>query len=238
MGTSGTESEFDRRRVPPYVSYRAFRSCVGRLRHGELPDRIGREALGSRLSPSVRTQVMTALRFFGLVDELDGPTDRLRAMLATYQTPEWRPSLANLVADAYGTLLTDVTPPAATAAFAAALAERYRTKTEVARKCATFFVHAARDAGIEVVDGGGRRGTRRAKVARPTAPAPGTAGTNGTPARHATAYETLLELLDPARMDEREQTAVWTLIRYLKRTQPTGRRMNGPSPATRAPRQP
>jgi hypothetical protein len=215
------EPEADRRRVPPYVSYRAFRACVGRLRHGELPDRIGHAALGSRLSPSVRTQVMTALRFLGLVDELDGPTDRLRAMLASYQTPAWRPSLADLVTDAYGALLADVTPPAPPTAFAAALAERYRTKQDVARKCAAFFVHAARDAGIDVVSGAPRRGARRPKPGRTLVPAPAANGNGGRHGRTAS-YDALLELLDPARMDEREQTAVWTLIRYLKRTR-TGR---------------
>jgi hypothetical protein len=219
------ESEHDRRRVPPYVSYRAFRACVGRLRNADLPERIRRETLGPRLSPSVRTQAMTALRFLGLIDELDGPTERLREVLAAFQTPGWRASLTHLLTDAYGALLTDVPSSASTAALASAFAERYRTKSDVARKCTAFFVHAARDAGLDVVDGNGTSSShgRRARPARPLAASAAAAPRNGDGRRGAN-YELLLELLDPARMDEREQTAVWTLIRYVKRTQSGARR--------------
>ena len=64
------------KRLPPYVSYRTFQAFVDGLQQ-VIPARIDRSYWGERSSGSTGTQLMSALRFLGLIDVNDTPTNRL-----------------------------------------------------------------------------------------------------------------------------------------------------------------
>ena len=68
-----------KRTLPPYVSYRTFRNFIDGLQMG-IPARIDRSYWGDRYSGSSGTQLMTALRFLGLIDSHGTPTTRLRQL--------------------------------------------------------------------------------------------------------------------------------------------------------------
>jgi hypothetical protein len=110
--------------------------------------------------------------------------------------------------------------------------ERYTNKDDVAKKCVRFFVHAVKDAGIElsprIVNATRERRkptTARAKKRIENGDSEGN-GDNGKKDNHKpyvssgekTNYQMLIDILSPD-MEEAEQDAVWTLIRYLKKAE-------------------
>ena len=68
--------------LPPYVSYRTFQNFIDVLQLG-MPSRIDRSYWGERYSGSTGTQLMTALRFLGLVDSNGIPMTRLKQLVST-----------------------------------------------------------------------------------------------------------------------------------------------------------
>ncbi len=84
----------EKKRLPPYVSYRTFRNFLDGLQVGGMPARIDRSYWGDRLSGTTGTQLISALRFLNLVDASGLPTNRLKMLVAARgpQRNEKRPS--------------------------------------------------------------------------------------------------------------------------------------------------
>ncbi len=70
-----------RKSLPPYVSYRTFRNFVDGLQLG-IPSVIDRSYWGERFSGSNGTQLVTALRFLGLIDSNGTPLTRLTQLVS------------------------------------------------------------------------------------------------------------------------------------------------------------
>jgi hypothetical protein len=96
---------------------------------------------------------------------------------------------------------------------------------DTARKAMVFFLGTARDSGIvlssfiKVREVNRPVGTGRRRVStngRAVDTHPGAPAVTST-APEKTVFETLIGILDPERMDETEQAAVWTLMKYLKK---------------------
>ena len=64
--------------TPPYTSYRTFKTFIEDLHEHGVPSRIDRSVL-TRFSGVVGTQLMHALRFLGLIEDDGRPTERLKA---------------------------------------------------------------------------------------------------------------------------------------------------------------
>jgi hypothetical protein len=95
---------------------------------------------------------------------------------------------------------------------------------ETIKKCRSFLLAMAKEAGINVSDflkrtyrrthtvnkpkSGGKK-----KILQPPSESPGQVSNN----TDMTYENLLLEILDPTTMDEEEQKAVWTLLLYLKK---------------------
>ncbi len=137
-----------RKRLPPYISYRTFYNFVERLQQG-VPARIDRSYWGETLSGSNGTQLMSALRFLGLIDASSTPSSQLRQLVL-----------------ARGALRTEVLRELTSGAFAFLLQGSFDSRTatyaqleevfhntfeltdSVSRKCVKFFVALASDAQI------------------------------------------------------------------------------------------
>ena len=76
-----------RKRLPPYVSYRTFQNFIDGLQQEGIPARIDRSYWSDRLSGSTGIQLMSALRFLGLIDADGTPTNRLRLLASTRGIP-------------------------------------------------------------------------------------------------------------------------------------------------------
>ena len=137
-----------RKRLPPYISYRTFHNFLEELQQG-VPSRIDRSYWGERMSGSTGTQLVTALRFLGLIDGNEAPTDRLRklAMLKGNSKTEY---LRQITTDSFGFLSGVDLQQATYAQLEEAFRNAFQLTGDVSRKCIKFYVAIATDAGFSL----------------------------------------------------------------------------------------
>lgn len=212
--------------IPPYIPFQTFLTFLKQLKVDGLPPQIDKSVL-SKFSGGTQGQLKVALKTMGLMDE-NKPTDELAALVKAYETPEFAPLLLKLLHRTYPYVfkldLMEATPMMFADAFKATGA-----KEDVSRKCRTFFLHAAKAAGVPL---GNRlltgtvprapRGTTR-KRAKANKGSGDNAG-NGEPPKPAAdvisnkAMEyKLVDLMKDDDIGDDEREAIWTLIQYLTR---------------------
>lgn len=218
-------------KTPPYMSFRIMSNFIDWMREVGVPTLIDRSFWGQRLSGSSGTYLVSALRFLDLLDPEDRPTNALeeivadkekgKALLRERLLAAYRPALQGLTLEraSFGELQTS-------------FEKEFGLKADTLRKAVTFFVHGAEHAQIPlskfitdkartVRTSEPRKPPRRAKQARTAEDADDAADVpapNGSPSQSVKSpAEMLLDLLDPESMDENEQMAVWTLIKYIKK---------------------
>ncbi len=141
-------SEKSRKSLPPYVSYRTFRNFLDGLQLG-IPPRIDRSYWGEMFSGSNGTQLMTALRFLGLIDNDGIPMTRL-IQLVPAKGSQRSDILKQISYGAFDFLMDrSLDPQVATyAQLEKAFYNAYNVTGDVARKCIKFFIELESDAGV------------------------------------------------------------------------------------------
>jgi hypothetical protein len=232
--------------APPYIAFQTLKTFVGNLKPHKLPNRIDRSLLGN-FSGGVQGQLITALRFLGLIDAKGYPqAEKLEPLVQAFGTDQWSAELERLLRDSFAPMFDIDLAAASPAQFNEHWRGSFEGGEQVQRKAITFFLNAARETDIEISPhilrdrkprSGGAPGRRRAvrqrfpaaavpeptiaSASEPTTAAPRPNAT-GTLPRAPNAYE-LLAVFDPNDMSETEQAAVWTLIQYLKRKETAAR---------------
>jgi Family of unknown function (DUF5343) len=209
-------------KTPPYTSYRTFRTFIEDLREQGVPSRIDRSVL-TRFSGVVGTQLLHALKFLGLIQEEGRPTVVLVDLVNAYGAADWPDRLLELIRQNYAPMFAIDLETATPSHFNEAFRKAFPAADAVVQKCVTFFLYAASDAGIKisarVLKG---RKPRSAPPRKRLAPP---AAETREPARPEPAAprseakkpsELLLAHLDPSVMDDDQQAAVWTLMKYFK----------------------
>jgi hypothetical protein len=215
--------------TPPYTSYRTFKTFIEDLHEHGVPSRIDRSVL-TRFSGIVGTQLMHALRFLGLIEDDGRPTPRLKELMKAHGAGHWAEKFLELLRQEYAPMFAIDLETATPSHFNEAFRRAFPAADAVVQKCVTFFLYAANDAGVKVsgrvLKGRKPRSlTPRRKPARPAlahspikdleaAPPlsqpPLPLGDSRKPS------EILLAHLDPNEMDDEQQAAVWTLMKYFK----------------------
>lgn len=136
---------------PPYTSYRSFVSLIDELRgHDVLPGVIDRSYLSKR-SGSEQSALISTMKWFGLISESGAPTDLLREYLKL--SPEDSPQLFNkMVMDSYPDITDGIfsLDSATTAMLADQFRQSYDLGGNTLGKSISFFLAAAKEAGIKV----------------------------------------------------------------------------------------
>jgi Family of unknown function (DUF5343) len=218
--------------TPPYTSYRTFKTFIEDLHQHGVPSRIDRSVL-TRFSGIVGTQLMHALRFLGLIEDDGRPTERLKALVKAHGTGHWPETLLETLGDEYAPMFAIDLETATPSHFNEAFRRAFPAADAVVQKCVTFFLYAANDAGVKI-SGRVLKGrkprllTPRRKAARPAfAHSPMKEFEAPSQLREAVPpslplpegrkpSELLLTHLDPNEMDDAQQAAVWTLLKYFK----------------------
>jgi hypothetical protein len=213
-------------RTPPYTSYRTFRTFIEDLREHGVPSRVDRSVL-TRFSGVVGAQLTHALRFLGLIDDEGRPTDLLRELLKAEDEGRWPEALLVLIRREYAPIFAIDLESATPSHFNEAFRRAFPAADAVVQKCVTFFLYAASDAGVRV-SGRVLKGRKPRSLAprsrrpvppsqpRPPDAAPAGPQPDGSRAEERKPSEILLLHLDPKEMDEEQQAAVWTLMKYFK----------------------
>jgi len=184
----------------------------------------------TRFSGVVGTQLTHALRFLGLIDDDGRPAERLKALVKVHGTGSWSEKLLELLGHEYAPMFAIDLETATPSHFNEAFRRAFPAADAVVQKCVTFFLYAANDAGVKisgrVLKGRKPRSlTPHRKPAKPASarspikefeagppqPQPVTSRAEGK-----TPSEMLLTHLDPNEMDDEQQAAVWTLLKYFK----------------------
>ena len=214
--------------APPYTSYRTFKTFIEDLHEHGVPSRIDRSVL-TRFSGVVGTQLMHALRFLGLIEDDGRPTERLKALVKAHESREWPQQFLELLRHEYAPMFAIDLESATPSHFNEAFRKAFPAADAVVQKCVTFFLYAANDAGVKI-------SSRVLKGRKPRSPTP-----RRKPTKPAFAHppirefetapspqpplpliegkkpsEILLTHLDPNEMDDDQQAAVWTLLKYFK----------------------
>jgi len=133
----------ERNTPAPYLPFLTFQSALAALEHG-IPKMLDRTIWPSQ-SGLVQSQILMAFRFLGLVDDRDRPTDVLRELV---EEKDNRAGLiTKLLNESYTALidhdLTKMTPKMVDDEM-----ERYHVTGETKRKAVSFFLRAAKFAGM------------------------------------------------------------------------------------------
>ena len=216
-------------RTPPYISFATLLTFLKALKTDGVPPQIDKSVL-AKLSGGVQGQMKLALRSLGLM-EGDKPTEHMQSLVDAYETPAFEGVLMERLKATYPYVfaldLLTATPTMFGDAFKVTGA-----REDVLRKCRTFFLHAAKAAGVPLgtriatgsvprsPSNGARKKPKSAKpkdadqeqegVARHNPPA------TGQISDKALEYK-LVDLLKEPDLGDDERPAIWTLIQYLAR---------------------
>jgi hypothetical protein len=138
----------NKKRSPPYVSYRSFLTLLEELQRG-LPARIDRSYWGDKFSGSTGTQLVSAFRFLNLVDAGGLPTHNLKELAVARGAS--RTEILKRISQESFSFLNDESFESETATYAQleeVFNDVYQVDRDVARKCIKFFIEIATDAGI------------------------------------------------------------------------------------------
>jgi hypothetical protein len=211
--------------TPPYVAFATFKTLLKNFQEHGIPGRIDRSVFPS-FSGSVAGQLIPGLRFLGLIDSNNRPTETLKTLVATYGTPEWQEEFRVAAKDAYSELNHIDLETASPSQFDEAFNKAYPGAENVVRKCKTFYLAACTEAQIRISpyimrnkkprSGPAKKRTQKpSSLSLPITPTPTQQHQSPQPMAQPLVQQ-LVAILDPQKMDEAQMEAVWTLVKYLR----------------------
>src|SRR5437763_7070249 len=169
----------------PYTSFATFKNFLVGLRAGGGAPIVIDNSVYGQMGGGVRSQLKAALRVLGLIDEENKPTAAMhKGVEATQDAAAWSGFVMELLKKHYAPImshpLNNSTPAALRKEFEAA----FSGTGDVITKMVTFFIHAAREAGVALSPrlterqrgGGAQRGAGRRRRAENAAAAAAAAG--------------------------------------------------------------
>jgi len=141
----------EKKQPAPYISWKTFTAFIAGI-HGKVPAQVDASILRN-MSGTARSQLLSTLKFLGLVDP-DGITqDTLKKIADCYNTDRWKPMLAEFLGNSYRRIVGDLDLASATPAM---LRERFRNNGGVdggtIDSALRFYLSALRDAGVQFSD--------------------------------------------------------------------------------------
>lgn len=216
---------------PPYVGYGSFQSFIVGLKGSPLPDRIDRSVFGN-MSGGLAYGLLSALKFLNLINVNGAPTTLL-IKLAEAEGEEAKEALRQTLKGAYpglfdGTVKLD---RATSSQLDDHLRKAFGITGSTVDKAASFVLAAAAAADVAISNqlkarkpigsaNGGQRKLRLKKTAvakDDQRDAEETHVKEQAQVAYQDPVQVLVNIIDMSAMDDEEQQAVWTLIRFLKR---------------------
>lgn len=221
--------------APPYIAFSTLKTLTSNLKAHGIPPRIDKSIM-SNFSGAVAAQLMTALRFLGLINPDETPTPLLKSLVEAFDTPQWPAQLQAVLKHAYPAIFKIDLATASPKLLYETFESAYAGGGETVRKTVTFFLNAAADAQVQISpyimkNKKPRSGTGKRRNGRTTPRAPMRArgrqdaeaqdGPDFMPPQRLerSPYEVLMhDIYDPKTMKpgSDEERAVFTLARYLK----------------------
>ena len=209
--------------TPPYLPYKTLANTLAGWSVG-IPGRIDRSLFRS-FSGAMQSWLISTLKYFHLIDGAGSPTSRLERLVAS-EGPERQKVFAEMVKQGYQFVFANNLD--LSKATAGQIQDRFKDtglQGDTIRKATALFMALAKEAGMPLSPylklPRQRRGNGVAKtVPRRKAdesPVPPVTPSSPVDQPSKTPVQMLIDMLNIEGMDDAEQQAVWTLIRYLKK---------------------
>ncbi len=150
--STSAPSPDDRPVVPPAsIPFRAFKAALVNLKaRGAPPERVDRSVWTNQLFGQDLHGMIHACRFLGLIDDQSRTTESCRALLVSVDTDAWPAELRRILEASYRPLLESSMSSLTAGGLLQMFRRTYRTPNELTRKCCSFFVHAGREAALDM----------------------------------------------------------------------------------------
>lgn len=157
----------DQKFKPPYLSFQTFLGFVDELAAKPLPPQIDRSMLGGK-SGTDQMNLLGAFKAFGLVDAAQGVRPELQKLVAA-DGPERKRFLGAMLRHYYPLQFNVSEQNGTERQLLSSFEEAFGVTGDTRRKAATFFLHAARFAGMNLSPHfpSTRSGSGRAAAAKP-----------------------------------------------------------------------
>jgi hypothetical protein len=93
--------------TPPYLPYRTFTGFLDDLKETAVPQRVDNSVM-NKLSGSLKTQMRSALKFLGLIDDAGTALPPFHSLVLARGTTEWQDTWTQYFFDAYSDLIGDL----------------------------------------------------------------------------------------------------------------------------------
>jgi hypothetical protein len=135
--------------TPPYVAYPSFRSFIKGLAETHVPDRIDKTVM-TKYSGSTQYALLPALQWLGLIDDFGTPQSVMHEITST-DDEEYKTTLLKIIKDKYSFLFNGEFDLAkASSGQVIEAFKRQDISGSTITKCMSFFLVAAKEAGIAV----------------------------------------------------------------------------------------
>lgn len=134
--------------TPPYLPYKTFTAFLDELKETAVPHQIDPSVM-PRFSGTMRTQMRTALRFLGLIEDDGRVNPKMRALVEARNTEQWKEVFSETFLSAYGDILDGLDMKGGTLH---QLKERFRAtgvEGSVLIKAVRFFLSAIEETGTK-----------------------------------------------------------------------------------------
>jgi hypothetical protein len=216
---------------PPYISYKTFKNFLDSFESSEqIPSHIDRSVLPTSMSGGNQVGVIATLRFFNLISENGAPHADFYEYVDAQEEGKKR-VLRRILSEGYSFLMNGLDIERATTKQVIDKFKEVGVSGDTVRKAIVFFLFAAKDAELKIsshikpymgsrinkgVKQRGRTTSRGDDDSQEDFEDNADESRVEKPQPDKTPYQVLIDILSPD-MEEDEQQAVWTLIRYLKR---------------------
>jgi len=117
---------------------------------GAIPVKFDRSIWTNKLYSTNLRELLEAFRFLGLMDSDSAPTPEFAKLLSAYDTPLWHAELRHMLERSFQPLLTSDISALTAGGLLKIVRTIYGTEGENTRRCGNFFIHAAREAAMDM----------------------------------------------------------------------------------------
>lgn len=136
---------------PPSIPFRSFKVALSTLKErGAIPDQLDRSVWTNKLFGTNLHDTIEAYRFLGLIDQASEPTPAFASLIDALDGDSWSAELRRVLERSYQPLLACSISALTAGGLLRTFRTIYRTPGETTRKCCNFFVHAAREAALDI----------------------------------------------------------------------------------------
>jgi hypothetical protein len=136
---------------PPSLPFRSLKIALSVFKDQPgLPKRFDRNAWSNKLYSMNPRETLESCRFLGLIDDASAPTPAFKALIAALGTTSWPTELRRVLEASYQPLLACRISMLTDGGLLRTVRTIYGTQGENTRKCCNFFIHAAREAALDI----------------------------------------------------------------------------------------